>query len=91
MFDKGRKTGTCRFAFKAGDGSARASLAGDFNAWQPARMRKQKDGSFALTVPLAPGTYEYKFIVDGEWVVDGDNSTYAMNPYGTINSVAVVE
>jgi hypothetical protein len=53
-------------------------------------MRKQKDGSYSTTVPLAVGSHEYKFILDGQWVVDPDNNAWALNPYGTLNSVVQV-
>ena len=91
MIEKGRRKGTRRFTLKPPDGAGKAFLAGDFNNWQPARMRKQKDGRFVAVVALGPGTYEYKFLVDGEWVCDGDNECRALNPYGTTNSVAVIE
>lgn len=91
MYTKGHKKGTVRFAFKPGNGARKIQMAGDFNNWQPARMRKQKDGSFVAVVPLPAGNYEYKFLVDGQWVLDGDNSSWAVNPYGTMNSVVHAE
>jgi len=91
MIGKGRKKGTVRFAIRPEDGAKRAFLAGSFSDWQPIRMRKQKDGSFVLIVPVPAGTYEYKFILDDRWVVDPDNNAWAMNPYGTLNSVVSVE
>ena len=91
MFQQGRKKGTWRFSFHPPQSDTKVSLAGDFNDWQPARMRKGKDGSFVSVIALQPGSYEYKFLVDGQWQVDGDNAAYAMNPYGSANSVAVVQ
>jgi 1,4-alpha-glucan branching enzyme len=91
MYATGTKKGTTRFTLKPGPAAVKVALVGDFSKWQPTAMKKQKDGSFAATVSLAPGTYEYKLIVDGEWVVDPDNNTWALNPYGTLNSVAHVE
>ena len=87
MFTKGTKPGQYKFATKPTN-AKKVLVAGDFNGWKPAAMRKQTDGSFALTVTLRPGSYEYKFIVDGNWIEDPENSTWALNPYGTINSVA---
>ena len=40
---------------------------------------------------LEPGTYEYKFVVDGEWKLDSNNPNFAPNDLGTLNSVLVVE
>ena len=91
MYEKGRRKGTVRFKVGAGRGIRKAALAGDFNRWKPAAMRKQADGSFAVTVALAPGRYEYKFLIDGDWAHDADVPAAAINCYGTVNSVAVVE
>ena len=88
MFSKGRRKGTIRFTVKMD--AEKVQLAGDFNNWIPTTMRRQKDGGFVCEVPLPPGQYQYKFIVDGEWVLDRDNSTWTMNPYGTLNNVVAV-
>ena len=69
-------------------------VVGDFNAWDPTARRTTrfpKDGTYRARVNLAPGRYEYKFIVDGEWVVDTLAPEQATNPFGTTNSVLVVE
>jgi 1,4-alpha-glucan branching enzyme len=52
-------------------------------------MRRQK-GVFAVTVPLARGAHQYKFIVDGQWITDPENSSRAANGLGSMNSVVVV-
>ena len=90
MYAKGRRKGTVRFSLTPGDGARRVELTGSFNDWQRLPMRRQKDGSFVKVVELAPGTYEYKFLVDGQWRGDPDNGDWAVNPYGTVNSVAIV-
>jgi 1,4-alpha-glucan branching enzyme len=45
-----------------------ASVAGDFCDWQTDRypLRKDKKGLWTTTIKLAPGRYEYRFVVDGE-------------------------
>ena len=91
MYGKGSKKGTVRFSVTPADGARKVMLAGSFNDWRPARMRKLRNGAFALTVPLGAGSHEYKFIVDDQWVVDPDNPTWTMNPYGTFNSVAQID
>jgi 1,4-alpha-glucan branching enzyme len=91
MFAKGMKKGTVRFSIQPENSAKKVLLVGDFNGWKPAEMKKQKDGHFAALVGLPPGTYEYKFIVDGQWRVDPDNSAWALNPHGTLNSVAQVQ
>jgi len=90
MLSKGRKKGSIRFAL-ALDGAKKVQLAGDFSQWKPVPMRKQTDGSFATVLDLKPGAHEYKFIVDDHWTVDPDNSAWALNPCGTLNSVVVAD
>ena len=41
-----------------------------------------------LTLP--PGTYEYRYVVDGEWCEDPDNPLAVPGPVGGRNSVLVV-
>ena len=47
-------------------------LAGTFNGWQSDTLPMKKDGQGLWTrvVDLAPGNYEYKFVVDGKWCCD---------------------
>lgn len=63
-------------------------LAGEFSLWQPVAMRRQKDGSYACSVNLKAGSYQYKFIVDGQWTADPDHHERVDNPFGTDNSLA---
>ena len=91
MVGKGRKVGTVRFAVNPHQGARRVQLAADFTGWKPKAMRKQKNGGFVNVVPLGCGTYEYKFLIDGQWQMDPDNHCWSLNPYGTMNSVAQVD
>jgi len=72
--------------------SKRVALAGDFTNWElnPKPLKKNKQGKWSATVSLAPGRYEYKFIVDGQWVEDPECLERAPNPYGGQNSVRIV-
>ncbi len=85
MFAKSKK-GSIQFAVKAP--AKKAQLVGSFNSWQPLNMVRQKSGSFTVSVDLAPGKYEYKFLLDGQWVADPDHSRRTANAFGTENSVA---
>jgi Glycogen recognition site of AMP-activated protein kinase len=61
-----------RFHLQA-KGARRVSLVGSFNQWGADRivLDPVSDGTtFAGTVELPPGTYEYMFVVDGRWVTD---------------------
>ena len=44
-----------------------------------------------IAIHLLPGRYEYNFVVDGNWVEDMLCSEMVPNPFGTRNSVIVVE
>ncbi len=91
MFRKNASKGTVVFSIRPAKPAKKVSLSASFNEWKPADCRKQKDGTYALTVKLPPGTYEYKFLVDDEWQVDPDNPAWKANPFGTFNSVARIE
>ncbi len=65
-------------------------IAGDFNNWNTSQLPLKKDelGVWKRVIYLPPGRYEYKFIVDGEYVADPMNPTTA-GAYG--NSVIWVK
>jgi 1,4-alpha-glucan branching enzyme len=46
-----------------------------FNEWQSLQniCLKNKDGVWECRLQLLPGTYYYRFIVDGRWVDDPGN------------------
>ena len=70
----------------------RVYLAGTFNSWDATarRMVKTPDGSFRAKLKLKPGTYEYRFVIDGSWTSDPGAPACAKNPYGSENSVAQI-
>lgn len=80
------------FEFAAPD-AGEVSVAGAFNAWDPQAnpLAKGEDGVFRATVEIAPGAYEYKFVVDGTWVEDPANPDAVPDPYGGKNSVLTVK
>jgi diguanylate cyclase (GGDEF)-like protein len=49
------------------------SVVGTFNGWDKAAdpLARHEDGRWYARVDMVPGTYEYKFVVDGErWIKD---------------------
>ena len=69
------------------------SVAGDFNKWDAAAnplTDSSGTGDFSTAVTLTPGTYEYKFVINGTWCVDPDCTEWAQNSMGTLNSVCKV-
>lgn len=69
-------------------------LAGVFNQWSLTAKKmayKARSGIYAATIKLAPGTYEYKFVIDGVWCADPENANSVPNDQGTFNSVITVK
>jgi 1,4-alpha-glucan branching enzyme len=67
-------------------------LVGNFTDWEnnPVSLKKSKDGTWKAAVTLGPGTYEYRFKVDGQWVNDPDCPRRLTNPYGEENCIREV-
>ena len=73
-------------------------LAGSFNNWDPntTPMHPRGDAIWSTGLELAPGRYEYKFIIDGVWSCGADcNETLPCphcvpNAFGTMNRVIEV-
>ena len=62
-------------------------LVGDFNNWDRSAHRMVKwQGKFEKRLQLAPGEYQFKFLVDDEWHTD-PNAQQVSNAFGTMNSV----
>lgn len=64
-------------------------LVGSFNNWNPKKhpMHQNDNGTWEKTVIIPPGMYEYKFLVDGQWIIDPQNGLTCLNCFGTTNSV----
>jgi len=74
-------------------GAKEVRLAGDFNNWSPEAHRMSpgpSDGDFQLLIPLPPGRYCYRLVVDGRWQHDPANAAVETNPFGELNSVVEV-
>jgi hypothetical protein len=53
-------------------------------------MRKDSGKVWKATVALPPGRYEYRFVVDGQWISDPNATESVGNNFGGTNSVIVV-
>jgi 1,4-alpha-glucan branching enzyme len=63
------------FKYKAPDATS-VELMCENNGWKSVPMTKGDDGVWTTKVSLNPGSYAYKFLVNGkDWVFDPDNST----------------
>ena len=50
------------------DSAQHVEVLGDFSDWTPQAM-VQDGRDWVLEIPLAPGTYHFGFLVEGEWFV----------------------
>ena len=67
-------------------------IAGSFNDWHPtaSEMLNMASGKWVKDLELAPGTYEYRFVVDGKWVTDHRCAHTVPNAFGELNSLLIV-
>ncbi len=81
-----------RIEFRLYRPSARfVSVAGEFNGWDPnaSPMRREEGGYWTCTLELSPGSYQFRYFLDGCWVVDWAAFGLQPGPYGW-NSVVYV-
>ena len=66
-------------------------LAGSFNNWDEGKVRLSKTaGGWEVPVFLSNGTYTYRYIVDGRWMIDPANPEKTPNEFDDYNSVISV-
>jgi len=62
-------------------------LAGSFDNWSPDEIVMDKtDKGWRVAMYLAPGTYTYRFVVDGKWMTDPENDSKLPNEFNDFNS-----
>jgi 1,4-alpha-glucan branching enzyme len=75
------------------------SVAGTFNNWRVDANPLTRDpvGTWRTSLRLAPGRYEYKFIIDGQWCcqpglegIHEGRGGCVCNEFGTMNRVLEV-
>ncbi len=80
------------FSFTAPEAQT-VQLAGDFTDWElsPLSLKKLKNGLWKTTVALEVGSYQYRFLVDGQWRDDPDCAARVPNSFGAENCVRQIE
>jgi 1,4-alpha-glucan branching enzyme len=65
------------------------SVAGDFCEWRTDchPLNRDKKGLWTAAIMLAPGRYEYRLVVDGEWRNDPNCVERTANEFGGENCV----
>jgi 1,4-alpha-glucan branching enzyme len=75
-------------------GAGHVALCGDFNDWSAGSiaLHRGSDGAWQVTLPLEPGqSYRFRFLLNGErWENACQADWYEPNPFGSTNSVVVV-
>ena len=75
------------------DSASKVAIVGDFNDWEEgvSPLRREEKGVWTITIPLAPGRYQYTFVVDGTtWVPDPAAPRTLEDDFGRPNSVITV-
>lgn len=63
-------------------------ITGSFNNWtNEGYLMVKREGFWEFPVYLGKGKHLYKFIIDGEWILDPGNRLWEENEYGTGNSI----
>ncbi len=89
---KSTATRKISFAFRDSPGKM-VYTAGTFNNWDPNAdqlVDRHQTGDYAVSLRIPRGPHEYKFVVDGAWLIDPANPDCVLNSHGSLNSLIVV-
>lgn len=72
--------------------AAEVRVTGDFTGWDEAGIRLSPVGErqWRTVLPLEPGRYQYRLIVDGAWRDHAEAAERVPNPFGSENCVLQV-
>lgn len=73
-------------------GVGSVAVAGDFNAWNSnaTKLHFVGDGWWEVNLRLAPGSYEYVYVIDGVWTTPPEAKVTVEDGYGGRNGVLEV-
>ncbi len=84
----------CKVTFSVPAAEAKkVTVAGNFNEWSEKKnpLKKLKNGTFKGTIDLPKdNSYEFKYVVDGEWQNETQADAYAWNEFASENSIVNV-
>lgn len=88
-------SGATQFTVKGYSNAKKIAVAGTFNGWNPerhyfARQQSASDRGWTCRLNIHPGYYEYRFVVDGKWMIDSLNPVTSKNEFGENNSVLLL-
>lgn len=72
--------------------SSSVDLVGTFNDWQVGRhpMKRDAKGTWKAKLRLAPGSYEYQFVYDGQHYEPDPERQQVSNAFGSSNNLLIV-
>ena len=84
--------GNTTFRLKGYAEASLVVLTGTFNNWSQSQLVFAREGDeWVCRVDLDPGVYQYKFVVDGDWLLDPSNPDTAEDEAGNVNNVIEVK
>jgi Glycogen recognition site of AMP-activated protein kinase/Domain of unknown function (DUF3471) len=84
--------GNTTFRLKGHEDAAIVVLSGSFDNWNQSQLVFGREGGeWVCRVDLDPGIYQYKFIVDGDWLLDPSNPDTVEDEAGNVNNVLEVK
>lgn len=72
----------------------RIFLTGDFNDWREndIRLHQNRNGVWQAVLDLPAGrSYQFRYLIDGQWRTDSHADGFADNGYGAQNSIVITE
>ena len=84
--------GNTTFRLKGYADASVVVLAGSFNGWNQSQFLFGREGDeWVCRIDLDPGVYQYKFVVDGNWLLDPANPDTAEDDAGNVNNVLEIK
>lgn len=73
-------------------GAKAVYLAGEMSDWQDNvfEMQQGENDNWSLTLHLPQGAWQYKFVVDGQWIYDQSNPKTTDDGFDGLNSVIIL-
>ncbi|MGC6430808.1 MAG: hypothetical protein ACON5F_07185 [Jejuia sp.] len=86
------ENGNAYFRLNGFKNAKKVILAGSFNKWNESLFKMKKtDFGWELTLQMKPDVYQYRFIVDGQWMEDPHNPNKTPNEFHEFNSVIDIQ
>jgi hypothetical protein len=83
--------GNVVFRLKGNADASVVAVAGSFNNWNQSQFIFGREGDeWVCRIDLDPGVYQYKFILDGDWLLDPSNPDTVEDEAGNVNNVLEV-